>query len=126
MGAARSRAQRAAAAAAALSAAEVAASEHLKGQYAREAADPPLPLLPPPLTGSTGSDPCYSRVELPRDPQGYVVSFAPDDVQGIRDFYNVHGVVVVRDCLTPDQCARHVCLRVWHGQLAPFPFLTQS
>ncbi len=94
--------------AAELTAAEVAASEHLKGQYAREAADPPLPLLPPPSPTSGGL--LYKRVELPRDGDGFVVSFGPDDVAGIRDFYRVHGVVVVRDCLTAEQCARQV---VW-------------
>lgn len=40
---------------------------------------------------------------LPRDEDGYTRSFAPDDHEGIAAFFAEHGVVAVRDVLTPER-----------------------
>lgn len=45
----------------------------------------------------------YARCEIPKDRDGYVVSFSVDEPDKIRDFFEKYGVVVVRGCLDAKQ-----------------------
>ena len=46
--------------------------------------------------------------DVPRDPEGFVQAFAPDDADGIREFFAEFGFVVVRDVYTAQQCAETI------------------
>lgn len=48
----------------------------------------------------------YERLELPKDAEGYVETFALEEEDAIRDFYRKYGVVVIRDVLNEQQCAQ--------------------
>jgi len=47
----------------------------------------------------------FAAPPLPRDDEGYVVSFPVDDVSGIRQFFEAYGLVVVRGVLSKEACA---------------------
>ena len=50
----------------------------------------------------------YERLELPKDDERYVLSFAPEDEEGYLEFFNKYGVVVVNSLLTEEECSKSV------------------
>jgi hypothetical protein len=52
----------------------------------------------------------YDRVfaRYPSDGQGYMQSLACDDFGGIKETLDRYGFVVVRDIISPEQCAKSV------------------
>jgi len=67
----------------------------------------------------------YESFELPLDEQGFAASFDLADADGIRSFFAEHGLVVVRDVLTPDACERSVD-ELWAFVERQVPTLTRS
>ncbi|KAJ3056413.1 WD repeat-containing protein 26 [Rhizophlyctis rosea] len=45
---------------------------------------------------------------LPRDDEGYTVSFLPNETEHIAEFFDEYGVVVIRDVLSPADCEASV------------------
>lgn len=48
----------------------------------------------------------YERLELPKDEEGYCISFAPESEEEISNFFKKYGVVVVKDILTEEECTK--------------------
>ena len=51
----------------------------------------------------------YVRVDLPKDEEGYVVSFDPE-TQGeeMKEFFDEYGVVVAREVISEEECEKSV------------------
>eukprot|EP00755_Sulcionema_specki_P035131 Sspe_Gene.21434::Locus_8035_Transcript_1_1_Confidence_1.000_Length_1101::g.21434::m.21434 len=52
--------------------------------------------------------------ELPKDEEGYVVSFAAEEKQALREFFDKYGLVVIRDVL-PDEQIEETLSEFWNG-----------
>jgi len=52
------------------------------------------------------ADVAFVPVPLPKDKDGFVLSFDVADTEGIRSFFEKHGLVVVRGVLDTEACAR--------------------
>ena len=50
----------------------------------------------------------YERLELPKDDEGYCISFSPDQEEEYLAFFKKYGVVVVNSLLTEPECKRSV------------------
>ena len=50
----------------------------------------------------------YERLELPKDEEGYCISFSPDQEEQYLEFFKKYGVVVVNSLLTDSECKRSV------------------
>ena len=50
----------------------------------------------------------YKRLELPKDEEGYCISFSPENEQGYLEFFRKYGVVVVNSILTEEECCKSV------------------
>lgn len=59
-----------------------------------------------PVVGDTDYERVFAR--YPSDGQGYMQSLAHDDFAGIKETLDRYGFVVVRDIISPEQCARSV------------------
>lgn len=50
----------------------------------------------------------FEPMVLPKDNDGYIITFSPEDGEGIRRFFDDYGMVVVRDCLNEEELSRSV------------------
>lgn len=61
---------------------------------------------------SAGDDELFHSAPLPLDSEGFIVSFKVDQEEEILKFFEKHGVVVVSNVLTEEECRRSV-KEVW-------------
>jgi len=67
----------------------------------------PLPKLPE-IHLSIGNDEIFQPAPLPVDSDGFIISFTVEQQEEILEFFEKHGVVVVSNVLTDEQCQRSV------------------
>jgi hypothetical protein len=63
---------------------------------------------PPEIHLSAGNDEIFKPAPLPVDSDGFIISFNVEQQEEILTFFEKHGVVVVSNVLTDEQCQRSV------------------
>lgn len=79
--------------------------EHLRLREWATENDGNLKTILQPGDNSMHANDSFVPTPLPRDADGFVLSFPPDDARGIHTFFDAHGVVVVRGVIDLAACA---------------------
>lgn len=53
--------------------------------------------------------------EIPKDLEGYIISYDVDDAEGIQKFFSIYGFVVIRDVLNNQECMNTIN-EIWQVQ----------